>query len=285
MPPVALALLLTAALMHAGWNLLVKRAAEQQIFTWWALLVGAVCLLPLVIVNLPLPPRVWPYIADSAALEALYFLALTRGYAIADFSLIYPIGRGAAPIFLAIWAPLFLGEKPHPGGLFGLALLILGLLVVGSAGLWTRRWRAALNLPGIVAALAVAVCISGYTVIDGKAVRFVNPLPYAILVLGSAGVLTTPIVLLRYGRPAMLREWRASWPRIVLVALLSLGTYAIVLYVYTVARVGYAGSIREVSIVFAAVAGWRFLGERFGAVRTVGAVLIFCGILSIAILG
>jgi drug/metabolite transporter (DMT)-like permease len=71
----------------------------------------------------------------------------------------------------------------------------------------------------------------------------------------------------------------------VLVALLSLGTYAIVLYVYTVARVGYAGSIREVSIVFAAVAGWRFLGERFGAVRTVGAVLIFCGILSIAILG
>ncbi len=115
MPPVALALLLAAALMHAGWNLLVKRAAEQQIFTWWALLVGAACLLPLVIVNLPLPPRVWPYIADSAALEALYFLALTRGYAIADFSLIYPIGRGAAPIFLAIWAPFFLGEKPCSG--------------------------------------------------------------------------------------------------------------------------------------------------------------------------
>src|SRR5260370_23505064 len=184
--------------MHAGWNLLVKRAAEQQIFTWWALLMGAVCLLPLVIVNLPLPPRVWPYIADSAALEAIYLLALTGGYAIADFSLIYPIGRGGAPIFLAIWAPFFLGEKPHPGGLFGLALLILGLLVVGSAGLSTRRWRAALNLPGIVAALPVALCISGYSVIDGTPVRFVNPLPYALLVPHRAARLTTPIVLLRH---------------------------------------------------------------------------------------
>src|SRR5262249_62139071 len=128
--------------LHAGWNLLVKHAAEGQIFTWWALVVGAVCFLPIVVTALPFPARVWPYVAASATLEALYFLALTRGYAIADFSLIYPIGRAAAPIFLAIWAPLFLGEAPRAGGIAGLALLVIGLLVVGSAGLWTKQWRA-----------------------------------------------------------------------------------------------------------------------------------------------
>ena len=37
MPPLALGLLLLAAALHALWNLLVKRAGEKQIFTWWAL--------------------------------------------------------------------------------------------------------------------------------------------------------------------------------------------------------------------------------------------------------
>lgn len=285
MPSAALALLLLAALLHASWNLLVKSAADKQVFTWAALLAGAICFAPVIVAAWPLPNRIWPYVLASGLLEALYFVALTRGYAIADFSLVYPIGRGAAPIFLAIWAPLFLGERPRPAGLFGLALLIVGLMVVGGSGLWASRHLAAPNLAGLVAALFVALFISMYTVVDGAAVRIAPPLAYGVLVLSFAGVLLTPIVLARYGRPAIVREVRLNWPRIVLVGLLSLGTYALVLTVYHMSRVSYAGAIREVSIVFGALAGWRFLGERFGVVRTVGAALIFCGILIIAVAG
>jgi drug/metabolite transporter (DMT)-like permease len=37
--------------------------------------------------------------------------------------------------------------------------------------------------------------------------------------------------------------------------------------------------------VFAALVGWRWLGEGFGGWRVTGALLIFAGILVIAILG
>jgi drug/metabolite transporter (DMT)-like permease len=81
----------------------------------------------------------------------------------------------------------------------------------------------------------------------------------------------------------MLAVWRSHWPRISLIGLLSLAAYTLVLGVYTFAPVSYAGAVREVSIVFAAFAGWRWLGEGFGALRAGGALAIFAGILLIAL--
>ena len=137
----------------------------------------------------------------------------------------------------------------------------------------------------IGAALLVAVCISIYTVIDGAAVRFVDPSPYTVLVLGLSAVLTTPAVLVRYGRQALLVEWRANWLRIILVGALMMITYILVLHAFALAQVNYAGAIREISVVFAALIGWRWLGEEFGMLRVIGAFLIFSGILVIAVAG
>ena len=97
MPATALALVLTAALLHAAWNLLVKRATERLLFTWWSLVVGALLLTPLAVAG-PLPPaRAWPYVVASAVAEAAYFFILIHAYASAEFSLVYPLARGAAP--------------------------------------------------------------------------------------------------------------------------------------------------------------------------------------------
>ena len=133
MPPVALALLITAAALHTSWNLLVKRAREKQIFTWWAMVVGTALFAPLLAFSAPLPDSIWPYVLASALVEMIYYLALLRAYSIGDFSLVYPLARGAAPAFLALWAALFLGERPSAGGLAGLTLLLIGLLLVGGA--------------------------------------------------------------------------------------------------------------------------------------------------------
>ena len=115
--------------------------------------------------------------------------------------------------------------------------------------------------------------------------RFAAPAPYLTLVIALTAALATPVVLARYGGRAILAEWRLNWPRIVAVGLLTLLAYLLVLRAYAIARVGYTGAIRETSIVFAALAGWRWLGEDFGAIRTAGATLIVAGILVIAIAG
>lgn len=285
MPLPILGLLLVAAVLHAGWNMLVKRAREKQVFTWWALLAGSSIFLFIWISSQPFPLRIWPYVIFSALVEGAYYLILARAYEHGDFSLVYPMARGTAPAFLVIWAVIFLGERPGLYGWIGLSLLVVGLVVVGGKNWWALRKTASLSTSGVVLALSVALCISIYSVIDGAAVHIVPPLPYTVLVIGLSAVFTAPIVGMRYGFPAVALEWRTNWPRIILVGILTLSSYMIVLFSYSIARVSYAGAVREISVVFAAFMGWRWLGEDFGRLRIVGAFIIFVGILIIAIAG
>ncbi len=285
MPLAALGMLLGAATMHAGWNLLVKRAEQRLIFLWWAMLVAPAACLPVVAFLGPLPARVWPYVAGSAVAEALYFFALTQAYRIGDFTVVYPIARGTAPALLALWALLFLGERPSWGGGAGLLLILLGLVLVGSRAWWGERTQLLRHRRAILAALGVALCISLYSVIDGAAVRFAPVLPYTVVLLNGAALLAAPAVFLRYGRRRVVQEWRVNWRTICLVGGLSLCTYLLVLTAYAIAPVGYAGAIRETSIAVAALLGWRWLGEPFGAGQAVGIAAILAGIAVITLLG
>src|SRR5207248_663173 len=103
--------------------------------------------------------------------------------------------------------------------------------------------------------------------------------------IGLSAVFAAPIVLMRYGRHGTIAEWRTNWLRIILVGILSQLSYMLVLQVYSIAHVSYAGAIREISVVFAAFLGWRLLGEDFGMIRLIGAVLVCVGIVVIALAG
>src|SRR4029079_11859660 len=97
--------------------------------------------------------------------------------------------------------------------------------------------------------------------------------------------LTAPVVVLgaRRAKVSIRGVWWRNWPRICLVGVLTMTTYLLVLLAYTRAEVAYAGAGGEISVVFAAIVGWKFLGEPFGLYRTIGAGLIFVGTLIIAL--
>lgn len=285
MPLNAFMLVMAAAAMHAGWNFIVKQVGEKQIFTWLAVMLGALCYLPLLATGGPVPTNIWPYALSSALAEAAYFIVLVWAYDQGDFSLVYPIGRGAAPGILAIWAVIFLGEQPQFTGMAGIGVLLLGISVVGGGSWWIHGNICTLSIKGVGSALTLALCISVYSAIDAAAVRIMEPAAYTVLVLGLTGILLMPYVLARFGYRLILREWNSHWGRISLVGILMILTYILVLHAYAFARISYVAALREVSIVLAALAGWRWLGEEFGAVRTTGAVLIFFGILVIAVSG
>ena len=283
MPLSALALLLIAAVLHTTWNLFIKRAQEKQVFTWWALILGLLCFSPLLLQVRAFPLSIWPYVLSSALTEAVYYLVLIGAYQYGDFSLVYPMARGAAPALLTLWAVLFLGERPAPAGLLDIGLLICGLIVVGGTTWWKQRKTSSIASGALGLALATACCVSIYSAIDGAAVRQVAPLPYTVLVVGLSGILITPLIVLRYGGKAMLAEIRASWWRILIAGIFSVLTYMLVLLAYSFSPVSYGGAIREISVVFAAFIGWRWLGEGFGRGRVLGSILIFAGILMIAV--
>ena len=282
MPLTALGLVLAAAMMHTTWNLLVKRAKEKQVFIWCSLIAGVIIFSPLLLTSPLMLVSIWPFLISSALVEAIYYIILIRAYENGDFSLVYPMARGAAPAFLLIWATFFLGERLRLFGLIGIALLVFGLIIVGGKTWWTLRKTTGFSKSALALALGVAFCISVYTAIDGAAVHHVSPLPYTVLVIALSVLFITPAVVMRYGNSAIVNEWRANWIQITLVGLFTLLAYILALKAYTIARVSYAGSVREISVVFAAFVGWRWLGESFGAIRLVGTMFIFAGILAIA---
>ncbi len=285
MPPLAIGLVLIAAVLHATWNLLVKRAREKQVMTWLALVVGVFCYLPIVIA-VPIDVlSVWPFIASSALVEAIYYVSLISAYQHGDFSLVYPMARGTAPALLLIWTALFLGERPTLFGVLGISLLVIGLMIVGGKVWWSLRKTTTIHSNGLAIALGVALCISVYTTIDGAAVHRVNPLPYTVIVIALTTAIITPAILLRYSVTTIVKEWKANWPRIILVGIFTLLSYILALKAYTLTRVSYAGAVREVSVVFAALLGWKLLHEELGKARLAGSVFIFSGILVIALAG
>jgi len=278
--PLALSLLLLAAALHTAWNVLLKgAAAEAWLLSWLAVLVSGLLALPLLLLDPP-PAAIWPYALTSAVAEVLYFTLLAAAFRAADFSLVYPVARGSAPALLALWGVLFLGERPSAGGLLGLGTLAAGLVVVA----WPARGAAGTSR-GVVLALGVALCISAYSAIDAAAVRLTSPAPYTALVFTLTALLLLPAVLRRYGAGGALAAARALGWRAPAVGALLFGAYVLALQAYQVAPVSYAGAVREVSVVFGALAGWLLFGEPVGRRRVAGAGLIFLGVLLIAALG
>jgi drug/metabolite transporter (DMT)-like permease len=279
----ALGLVLVAAVLHTSWNMLLKRAPNRQFVSWWAMLVGALIFAPLLVLAWPLPAAIWPYALASAVVEAGYMLLLSHAYQHGDFSLVYPIARGSASALLTLWSFLLLGERPSAGGLLGLGLLIGGLAAIGLGHWWSQR-PARVGWNGIGLALAVAVTISIYSAIDAAGVRIASPAAYNALVFGLTGVFQAPFMILRYGSRPALESLTRQWRVIVPIGILMLATYMLVLQAYATSTVSYVGAVREISIVLAAMAGWRWLGEGFGRLRMAGALLTFCGVLAIATL-
>jgi drug/metabolite transporter (DMT)-like permease len=262
--------------------LLLKQAGEKYIATWWAILLGSALFLPFLFFT-GLPVRdVWFLLFFSVLVEVAYYIALSTAYRDADFSLIYPLARGAAPTLIALWSVLFLGEKFTPGGALGLGVIVLGLLITGGGNL-LQSHKEKPHFRGLVLALIIAVLISIYSTIDGAAVKRTSAFSYSVMIFFLAPVITSPLMFYRYGWQVLKTELIGHKFRIVGIGLLSVIAYLVTLVAYGLAPVSYAGAIREVSVVMGALVGWRFLRERMGIWRVAGSVIIFCGILLIAI--
>ncbi len=284
MPILAISLLIGSAFLHAAWNLLLKQTAEKYIAIWWSTLLASAIFLPFLVFT-GLPAReVWLLLFASVLVEAGYYIVLTTAYREADFSLVYPLARGTSPALIATWSVLFLSEKLTVGGMFGLGIIIFGLLIVGGANLFNRSGEKP-QLRGIFLALTLALLISIYSVIDGLAMKHTAAFPYAVLIFLGPPILTSPLMFRLFGWDLLKKQLTVNGFRLVAIGLLIVFAYMLVLLVFTIAPVSYSGAVREFSVVLGALAGWRFLGEKLGGLRAIGSIVIFVGILVIAMFG
>jgi len=284
MPILALALLLSSAILHALWNLLLKQSQEKYLAMGWQVIIGSLVSI-FVLFFTGLPPRsIWLFVLISTILEAIYFAILTFAYSDNDFSLVYPVARGAAPALVVIWTALFLGEIPSAGGFLGIVLIVCGLVIIGATSLFQNHAKRP-QFRGIAIALSVALVISIYTLVDGYAVKHSPAIPYGLSLFVLMPVFTTPLIARHYGWQHSIKPFKDQPARLILVGILAVVAYLSALFTYSIAPVNYSEAIREVSVVMGAFAGWYFLGEKLGKIRILGAAVIFAGIVLIAIFG
>ncbi len=284
----ALALVLLAAVAHATWNVLARRADEKLAFLWCSTLASSVLFLPVgtwMLLTQPIPLAGWGVVGISALLEALYYWTLAQAYRYGDLSLVYPIARGTAPILVPILAVLFLGER-----LSALAAGGIGLVVIGTVALHVRQigWPtvgAFAEIAGQLGtryALLTGLVIAAYSSLDKYGVTLVSPLLYGYLLFVGLTLALVPLMSRQWG--AVSTEWKLRRWSVLAVGVLAPVSYGLVLLALTIAPVSYVAAAREVSVVLAALLGALVLHEGYGQQRLLGSVAITAG-LALLVLG
>lgn len=296
MPPLAVALVLVAAVLHAGWNVLLKTSGDPLRTAVRLQAIGTAILVPF---------GVWAWLAHgspgidpagvalalvSGVLEAGYFVFLSSAYALGDLSLVYPLARGSAPLIAIAVGIGLLGERLSGPALVGVGCIVVGIMLVA------RPWRAVRaagrhHRGAIGFALLTASMIAAYSTVDRLGVRVLDPWLYgSFLAVFATIILTTVAVLGRrtgiIATPPAPERPTPLW-RDAATGVLSLGAYLLVLFAYSLAPLAAVAPLRESGIVIAAAWGALRLGESAGrrqaGARIAAASLVVLGAVLLAI--
>ncbi|HEX3264257.1 MAG TPA: EamA family transporter [Candidatus Limnocylindrales bacterium] len=318
MPSLAIALVLVAAVLHAGWNVLLKTSGDTLSTAARLQAFGTAALVPIgivawVAIGTPaVPASAIGLAVISGFLEATYFVLLASAYSRGPLSLVYPLARGSAPLIAVAVGILLLQEQLAPLALAGVGCLLFGILLV------SRPWQAfraagAAHRGAIAFALATGASIAAYSAVDRVGVRETEPWIYGSILAVVSTVLTTAAVVggRRLGLLARAPDPLAPAPdpapagaaatgrgigtdarfgglaRDALAGVLSLAAYLLVLLAYSFAPLATVAPLRETGVVLAAAWGAIRLGEAKGgreaSTRIAAACLVVVGAILLAV--
>ncbi|WP_164660114.1 DMT family transporter [Tropicibacter sp. Alg240-R139] len=266
------AIILSAALLHAIWNAIVKTAADRTT-TLGLVALGHVLPAAIMVSVLPLPSaESFVYILISTGVHFGYYYMLGRAYQHGDLSVVYPIARGIVPALVSLWAMILVGEVLPSQAWAGIAVIALGIQLSSWKALRSGVDRAALGF-----ALGTGFCISIYSVVDGIGVRLSgNTLSYwawgaflHIFIAGFVGIRK---------RASLTALPPRVWVLGLAGGLVSMTAYGLVLYAKNFAPLGAVSALRETSVIFAALIGFLLLGEGNWKRRLGAAILMAIGV-------
>jgi drug/metabolite transporter (DMT)-like permease len=284
MSTTALVFILLSAVMHAGWNLILKTTRHKLAFNvfmhasaiavfsgYWLVRRGSI----------PLPGAgVLSLALAGGFFFSIYHACLTASYERADVSLAYPLTT-TGPLYIPVWAYLFLGERISLLGTAGIVVVFLGAYILQMRELtWYGVFLPVRNirLPGVLYALSAGLFYSVGAIVDKRGVTVADVFLYTYYLDVCLFLFLLAGALAGDTRKRFLEEIRAHWTKGIaagLVLFLSFITYRIGLQM---AKVSYASSVRQASAVAGVAGGILLFRERFGRIRLLGAGLIVAGV-------
>ena len=282
----ALTLVISAALLHASWNFLLKKSGGGIGVLTLSAVTATVMLTPvslyLIVKGFTFTPAIIGMMVGSGTIHLAYFLLLDRAYRSGgDLSVVYPLARATGPLLTIIAATFFLGERMSVIAIFG-ALLIgaSALLLMGNP----KKLLSKDAQSGARFALLCGSMIACYTLWDKQGVAAFL-IPPIIFDWGANLVRIIMMVPLAHQREpgAMTLAWRDHRKAVIAIGVMSPLSYILVLTAMVFTPVSYVAPARELSILFAALIGTQILKEGNATRRGIAAVGMVLGISALAL--
>lgn len=276
MTSTVLMMVLAAAVLHAMWNAIVKASGDRTIVLGLISL-GHIVFGVVLAFNAPAPDRAsWGFIVASTVIHFGYYYLLNRSYRLGDLSQTYPIARGVSPVLITLGAVLFVGEQLPAQAWAGVLVVTFGIFLLSG-----DIWRGKLPPNLLLSALATGLTIAAYSLVDGMGARISGT---AIGYIGWLFIFEIFVVLFVVSRR---RKKIFSIDRKLLLmgiggGIISATAYGMVIYAKTLAPLGMVSTLRETSVLFAALIGVVILGERPWRGRLIAAIVVVGGVILLA---
>jgi len=295
LPPVALALILASAVIHAVWNMIYKKSNRLYAFPLFKSLTSLALLLPFglwgFLQHPPDPQLLWRA-PLSGVFYALYFVFISAAFRRGDLSLVYPVSRGVGPLLTAVGGVLLLGERLSPAGIAGVAVIVAAVAVIsvvsgnGNGAPGQGRNEPAHGLGPAAYACLVGVCIAVYGVNDKVGVEIAHPFTFLLGGVAASLCVLGPFCALKCGWDELRACWREEKTRFVVCSVLDTLSYLLYLYAMALgAQTGYATPMRSLGVVFGAFLGAKVLKEARGGFRIAAATAVAAGVVLIGVWG
>jgi drug/metabolite transporter (DMT)-like permease len=207
-----------------------------------------------------------PFLVASATLQLAYFTLLAAAYRRADLSVVYPLARGLAPVFVLVGSVVLTDASTSTGQVAGVLLVAAGVLLVRGLG----------RGQGFAFGIAIAVLIATYTVVDKHGVAHASPVTYVWVITLFPGLVYAAALPRRH----KLRD--ALGARAVVAGVASFAAYGLVLAALKLAPAASVAAVRESSVVIATALAAILLKERVTVWRLTGAMLVVGGVALLA---
>ena len=264
-----------AAFLHAIWNAMVKKGDNKYV-SLTAIVLGHVPISIIVIFFTPLiSVQSIPYILISAVFLSGYEWCLLSAYRLEDYTKVYPIARGTAPIFIIIISLLLFSLNISKFELIGVLVISFGIIILSLQNIKTFK-----NYSAAGYALSTGLFISFYSISDGYGGRVSDsPLNYTAWLMILNAVIF-PILLVIMNKQEVVKKVFSEEKKTFFIGgTLSYTVYGTIIWAFTQAPVPLVAALREISIIFALLIGTVFLNEKLNILKISAVLTIFFGII------
>ena len=280
MSGVMVSLVLLAALMHALWSVVLKLTGDAK--TNITVFMAGSSILALAGIPFQSLPSLasLPFLLISVFVQVVYMMLVGIVYQRGDVSQSYPVMRGVAPLFVALFSGPILGEKLSVKAWCGVILICFGVLTLA---LEAVRRSSRIDTSIIPLSLLTAAFIAFYTLLDGIGVRLSGaPVSYILWIFFLIGLVKVVFELFNdKTRQPFLTHFKRYWFIGLVGGFLSLGSYGLALWTMTKLPVALVAALRESAIVFAVILSYFVLREHVSFSRFVASIIIVLGVIAV----